>query len=210
MNEAHERLCSSAGWAEYLSGDVLPRVLASVSLGDHLLEVGPGFGMATDALRTKVSQITVVEANEEYATSLAKRLEGANVAVEVGDATALPYEDASFTSAASFTMLHHVPSSDLQNDLLAEVARVLGPGGVFVGSDSLDSPGFRGFHEGDVCNPLAPEDLANRLAAVGFDDVTVTGEWTSQEREDEVHGTMFFVAHVPVGRERRRQPRRTV
>jgi len=194
MNEAHEELCSSAEWGEYLATELLPRVMVSAELGDHLLEVGPGFGLATDVLRTKANRVTAVEADEGYARRLAERLEGTNVDVVVGDATDLRFEDSSFTSAASFTMLHHVPSAELQDALLAEVARVLRPGGVFVGSDSLDSPGFRSFHEGDICNPVVAAELCGRLEAAGFDDVRVTAEWSSPAGEDEVFGTVFFVA----------------
>ncbi len=199
MNEAHEELCSSAEWGEYLATDLLPKVLVSADLGEHLLEIGPGFGLATDVLRKKASRVTAVEADVDYARALAGRFEGTNVDVVVGDATALRFDDASFTSAASFTMLHHVPSEDLQNALLAEVARVLKPGGVFVGSDSLDSPGFRSFHEGDICNPVVAEELVGRLKAAGFSDVRVTAEWESPNDEDEVFGTVLFVARTAAG-----------
>jgi SAM-dependent methyltransferase len=196
MNEGHEELCSSREWAEYLASDVLPRVLSGADLGDRLLEVGPGFGMATDALRTKVDRVTALESDEEYARGLADRLDGTNVEVVVGDATAMRFDDGSFTSAASFTMLHHVPTSALQDDLLAEVARVLRPGGVFLGSDSLDSPGFRAFHEGDICNPVDPESFTTRLRAAGFAEVTVTAEWQLPDEEDEPGGLVFFVARI--------------
>lgn len=198
MNSAHEELCSSAEWGEYLATDLLPRVLSSAELGDHLLEIGPGFGLATDILRTKASRVTAVEIDEGYATRLADRLRGTNVDVEVGDATGLRFDDASFTSAASFTMLHHVRSAALQDAVLAEVARVLKPGAVFIGSDSLDSPGFRSFHEGDVCNPVDPEGLGRRLNAAGFGQVRITAEWESPEGEDELFGTVFFVARTAI------------
>ena len=194
MNEAHEELCSSAGWGEYLARDVLPRVMEGTDLGDHLIEIGPGFGLATDVLRTRVDDITSVEIDPRYAAGLAERFSGTNVEVVLGDATAMGFADATFTSAASFTMLHHVPSRDLQDLLFAEVARVLRPGGAFIGSDSLDSPGFRSFHEGDTCNPVDPQAFAGRLKAAGFGAVKITAEWESPEGEDEAFGVMFFVA----------------
>jgi SAM-dependent methyltransferase len=196
MNEGHEELCSSGGWAEYLASDVLPRVLSGTDLGDHLIEVGPGFGLATDVLRTKVDRITAVEVDPGYAASLANRFAHTNVEVVNADATAMQFADASFTSAASFTMLHHVLTPELQDALFAEIARVLKPGGTFIGSDSLDSPGFRGFHEGDTCNPVAPEDLPGRLKAAGFVDVVVTARWEAPEGDDEASGTMFFVTRT--------------
>lgn len=197
MNEAHEELCSSADWGRYLGTDVLPRLFSEVELGGHLVEIGPGFGLATDVLRTKVERVTSVEIDQGYAARLAERFADTNVHVVLGDATALEFPDASFSSAASFTMLHHVPSHAQQDALLAEVARVLEPGGVLIGSDSLDGPGFRAFHEGDTCNPVSAEGLPHRLQTAGFQEVKVTAEWITPEGEHEVYGTVFIVARKP-------------
>jgi hypothetical protein len=65
-------------------------------------------------------------------------------------------------------MLHHLPSPGDQDRLLAEAARVLRPGGVFAGTDSLDSPEFRDLHDGDTCVPLDPATLGGRLERAGF------------------------------------------
>lgn len=70
-------------------------------------------------------------------------------------------------------MLRHVPSPDLQDWLLAEIARVLKPGGVLFGADSLDSPGFREFHLDDVCVPIDPLTFPERLRRAGFAEVNV-------------------------------------
>jgi SAM-dependent methyltransferase len=67
-----------------------------------------------------------------------------------------------------FTMLHHVPSADLQDQLLAEVRRVLRPGGLLAGTDSPETPSRRELHEGDVYLPVDPAGLADRLLAAGF------------------------------------------
>jgi ubiquinone/menaquinone biosynthesis C-methylase UbiE len=55
-----------------------------------------------------------------------RRFAHTNVEVRHGEATARRFDDASFDSAASFTMLHHVRTRVLQS-LLAEVLRVLRP-----------------------------------------------------------------------------------
>jgi SAM-dependent methyltransferase len=193
LNEGHEELCGSRGWAEYLATHVLPKVLNGADLGEHLIEVGPGFGMATEVLMTKVPRITAVEIDPSYASDLAARFAGSNVQIVEGDGTALTFADGTFDSAASFTMLHHIPLASSQDDLFAQVARVLRPGGVFLGSDSLDSDGFRAFHEGDACNPVDPDELPSRLEAAGFVDPTVT-----VESEDD-GGIVLFVARVHGG-----------
>jgi predicted methyltransferase len=70
-------------------------------------------------------------------------------------------------------MLHHVPTVALQDRLLAEVARVVRPGGVFVVGDSLASPELEAGHEGDTYNPVDPDHVADRLEAAGFTAVEV-------------------------------------
>jgi len=198
MNEGHEQLCSSPEWGEYLATEVLPDVLAGVDLGDRLLEIGPGFGLATDVLCTRVPHLTAVEIDPDYAARLAARFTDGNVRVVEGDATEMGFTDGAFTAAASFTMLHHVPTAELQDRLFAEVARVLAPGAAFIGSDSLDSPGFRAFHAGDTCVPVDPADLAARLTVAGFSPVRITAEWTvdpdAMEGSDEASGIVSFVA----------------
>lgn len=176
MNDAHAQLCSSREWADHLATVLVPWAVgaegaATPVLGDDVLEVGPGYGLATDILRGLTTRLTAIEIDESLARPLAERLDGTNVAVVVADATALPFEDGRFSAVASFTMLHHVPSPELQDRLFAEVARVLRPGGVFLGTDSLDSPEFRAFHEDDVCVPLDPLTLAARLERAGFSGI---------------------------------------
>jgi SAM-dependent methyltransferase len=82
--------------------------------------------------------------------------------------TRLPFPAGRFSSAACLTMLHHIPSPALQDAALAELARVLRPGGVLAGSDGLDTPARREIHEGDVFVPVGPDTLEARLRAAGF------------------------------------------
>ena len=81
-----------------------------------------------------------------------------------------------FSAALSFTMLHHVPSAEAQDLLLGEVARVLRPGGVFAGTDSIDSEEFRELHVGDVCVPIEPAGFEARLLRAGFTETHVDSD----------------------------------
>src|SRR2546429_1555688 len=53
-----------------------------------------------------------------YTTLFRSRVE-----VVQGDATEMPFGDGRFSGVLAFTMLHHVPSRERQDTLLAEVSR---------------------------------------------------------------------------------------
>jgi SAM-dependent methyltransferase len=173
MNRFHRWKSRTSIWKKALANEIIPWALKDVELGGDVLEVGPGPGMTTDILRERLPRMTSIEIDPRLAVALRERLQGTNVIVVEGDATAMPFADGSFSGAVSFTMLHHVPSIALQDRLLAEVYRVLKPGGVFAGSDSRWSVGFHLIHLWDTMVIVEPETFAARLAAVGFTDVSV-------------------------------------
>ncbi len=173
MNEAHLQFCGSDEWRTFLAETVLPMVLAGVDLGDDVLEIGSGPGMTTDLLRSSVARLTCAELDPTLADALATRTAGTNVEVLHADASALPLPDGRFSGAVSFTMLHHVPTAELQDRIFAELARVLAPAGVAVVNDSLGSEELCAFHGDDVYNPVDPATLEARLTAAGFGSVTV-------------------------------------
>jgi|KBSSwiStaDraftv2_1062776.scaffolds.fasta_scaffold10076_4 ubiquinone/menaquinone biosynthesis C-methylase UbiE len=173
MNKAHEA-CGSDEWRQAIREVILPWALGDTDLGDNVLEVGPGYGATTDVLSQSVPRLTSVEIDDELAAALVDRFaDVASVQIVHGDATSLPYPDQCFSGAACFTMLHHVPTAELQDRLFAEVARVLRPGAALVASDSLASDELAAHHEGDTYNPVDPSSLPSRLAAVGFEGVEV-------------------------------------
>ena len=172
MNRLHRWYCRSDAWAARVR-DELPRVLDGVELGEEVLEVGPGPGLTTDLLRTRVPRITAIEIDPHQAEALRGRTLGQGVEVVTGDATAMPFKAARFSAVVCFTMLHHLPSPQQQDRLLAEVRRVLRPGGVFAGSDSTASLLFRLAHLGDTMVLVDPDRFASRLRAAGFTDTRV-------------------------------------
>jgi len=107
------------------------------------------------------------------AERLASRLAGTNVEVVCRDATRTGLDSARFTGAASFNMLHHVPTAVAQDAIFAELGRVLRPGGVLVAADAVYSEDLLGFHEGDTYNPIDPDGLAARLRAAAFERIEV-------------------------------------
>jgi ubiquinone/menaquinone biosynthesis C-methylase UbiE len=173
MNQEHLRLCASAEWSTTVKNEILPWVIGQRALGEDVLEVGPGPGLTTDVLRSVVPHLTAVEVDDALASALAQRLAGTNVEVIHADGANLPFSDGRFSAATCLTMLHHVPSAHLQDQLLHELRRVLRPGGLLVGVDSLSSPEWLALHAGDTCVPVDPSGFAERLARAGFKKVEV-------------------------------------
>jgi SAM-dependent methyltransferase len=173
VNKHHAQVCPTPEWAEYLQTEVLPRLTRDVDLGTRMIEIGPGPGAATDFFHRRVQTLTAVEIEAEAAAKLAERFAGTGVEVVHHDATDLPFPADSFDSAGCFTMLHHVPTVALQNRILSEVLRVLKPGGVLLGSDSLPSDTLHRFHEDDIYNPVEPSTLFVRLQTLGYDRISI-------------------------------------
>jgi len=173
MNRFHRWYCRSAIWKKGLGQKILPWALDGVELGQNILEVGPGPGLTTDLLRHRFERITSIEIDRMLAASLKQRMKDTNVTVVEGDATAMPFEERSFSGAVSFTMLHHVPSPELQDQLLREVYRVLRPGGMFAGTDSAWSRAFQLIHLFDTMVVVDPNTFGRRLEAAGFKEVNI-------------------------------------
>jgi SAM-dependent methyltransferase len=170
MNRIHNLICSSRWWDRRVEQELMPWGLDGVELGDDVLEIGPGFGATTRLLARRSFKLTVVELEPSYCRRLQTEL-GKDVAVVCGDATELPLERDRFSAAVCFTMLHHISSASLQDRAFADVARVLRPGGLFAGTDSLGTgPVFKLIHVGDTLVPVDPDALPTRLQAAGFVD----------------------------------------
>ena len=184
VNEGHQ-YCDSPEWRATVRDEIIPWAVGDVDLGDDVIEIGPGFGATTDVFAGALPRLTSVEIDPELAARLHERYDGTHVEVVLGDATDLEFPDGRFSGAVCFSMLHHVPSRELQDRVFAEVARVLRRGAPLVAVDGRESDGVRAFHEGDTYEPVDPATLPTRLQAAGLADVDVrVGEygWTALAR----------------------------
>lgn len=172
VNDSHLQYLSSPEWSKTLETDLLPWVEGAGPLGDHVLEIGPGLGLTTDLLRQRVARVTAVEIDPSLGLALQTRLAGTNVEVIVADATAAGLPANHYSAAACFSVLHHMASAEDQDRLFRELHRVLRPGAIFVGQESLDQEMIRAGHADDVFTAVDPEELSDRLAAVGFGPLT--------------------------------------
>jgi SAM-dependent methyltransferase len=100
----------------------------------------------------------------------------------------MPFDSGRFSAAVCFTMLHHVPSEAAQDRLFTEVRRVLRPGAVFTGTDSLGKGiRFALLHIGDIKVLIDPADFPSRLERAGFERVEVRSDGQ----------TTWFCAYAP-------------
>ena len=173
MNESHRTFLASDDWRRLLEQDLLPWIRSVGGLGDDVLEIGPGPGLTTDLLRAEAAHVTAVEIDPTLADPLRARLDGTNVDVRCADATEADLGAGRFSTAACFSMLHHMPSPEHQDRLFAAVHGALRPGGAFVGVDALDLPMLRDAHADDTFVPVDPATLPDRLRAAGFEDTSV-------------------------------------
>lgn len=172
MNRFHRYYCASPGWARLVQTTLVPAVLEGTELGRRVLEIGPGPGLTTKVLAGVAPELTAIEIDPKLAATAREHVPAAHVVQ--GDATTMPFPDASFSAVVCLTMLHHLPSPELQDRLFVEVYRVLRPGGVFCGSDN---PGrglrFRLIHLGDNKTVVDPATFGARLRTAGFEPAQI-------------------------------------
>jgi ubiquinone/menaquinone biosynthesis C-methylase UbiE len=163
--------CRTAGWGVFARRVVLPWAVRGQALSGDVLELGGGGGaMAAGLLnRFRGVTLTVADLDPVMVAATAARLRdfGERAHVTVGDATDLPFEDASFDITLSFLMLHHVGDWE---SAVGEAVRVLRPGGRFLGYDLLHTAFSRGIHHVDGIHDLrsiSAHALTRTLADAG-------------------------------------------
>jgi SAM-dependent methyltransferase len=102
---------------------------------EPFLDAGCGTGLN---LRHLPEGSTGIDINPRNVALIAKRLP--NHHVVQGDIEAMPFADGSFATVLCTEVLEHVPDTA---KAIAEIRRVLGPGGIFIGSTPAHSPIWR-------------------------------------------------------------------
>lgn len=135
MSTAERWFCQSPPWRWMAGRLILDWALQGVTPRGAVLELGGGSGaMAAETIRRHPDcELTVTDLDPAMVTTAQRRFAGEpRVTVRRADATSLPFADASFDVVVSYLMLHHVVE---WRRALAEIGRVLQPGGTFVGYD---------------------------------------------------------------------------
>ncbi len=173
MNGLEHFLCSTSVWRYLTQRQVLPWVLSGAHLGDHVLEIGAGYGPATSQLRKIVPRVTSLEYDSNAACHLKTQHNGGPGGAIRGDAAQLPFAAQSFSSAIAILVLHHLRSRELQDRMFAEVYRVLRPGGIFLAFEINDSWVHRVGHIRSTFTPVAAGSAFARLTRAGFSRISV-------------------------------------
>jgi SAM-dependent methyltransferase len=173
MNTLEHFFCSSWFWQRITQRQILPWVLSGARLGESVLELGAGYGAATGHLLELAPRVTSLEYDARLLGKLKTKHRGAAIAPLRGDAAALPFADASFSSAIAILMLHHLKSRELQDRTFEEVHRVLRPGGSFFALEINDGWLHRAGHYKCTFTPVTPGSAFARLTSAGFFKISV-------------------------------------
>jgi len=175
LSEPFLDLYSSRDFVDSIEADWLPWLLDGLQLGDDVVDLVAGPGPTVPLLRAPGRRVTAAQAVPALRDQLAEHFAGdPDVDVVDADPVPLPFADGRFSAATAVLWLHHVPSTDEQDQALAEVRRVLRPGGVLAGLNAIDGPHFRRLNTDGSCVPIDPLTFADRLRRAGFVDVSVT------------------------------------
>jgi ubiquinone/menaquinone biosynthesis C-methylase UbiE len=173
MNRMEHFFCSTSLWQSMTHRFLLPWVLSGARLGDHVLEIGAGYGAATGQLRKLAPRVTSLEYDPSSLQKLKAKHECAEVTALCGDAAKLPFADQSFSSAIAILVLHHLKSRELQDRAFAEAHRVLRPGGSFFAFEINDGWIHRAAHYKSTFTPVTAGSAFARLTKVGFSKISV-------------------------------------
>jgi ubiquinone/menaquinone biosynthesis C-methylase UbiE len=109
--------------------ELVPLLVQQLPLAETCLEVGVGTGRIALPLVDAGVRLVGVDISGEMLQRLIAKRRGQQPQVAIADATRLPFADATFGSAIASHVLHLVPA---WREAVAEVIRVVRPGGVFL------------------------------------------------------------------------------
>ena len=184
-------------------------LLPHLQSGLRLLDIGCGPGTISVGLADAVAPgemhgIDMEASQIEMARAAAAAGGHANAAFQVGNATELPYDDASFDVVHCHALLTHAPDTQA---VLAEAKRVLKPGGLMSARELLGSAGFLEPEIGIEAawetfmkllaanrgHPQMGKELKGAFVDAGFTNIRATASFESYGTAEDI---AFFVGLV--------------
>jgi SAM-dependent methyltransferase len=173
---------ASLEWKRGLIDDVLARWVPE---GGAVLEIGPGGGRWSQPLLERAARLILVDVSERPLELCRERFAAAgNVEYVLSGGAELPgVADGSVDAVWSFDVFVHIAPAD-QASYLAEIARVLAPGGVAVihhadGRNRGLCPSRQGWR-----SPMSRGLFASLAGASGLSVVTQLDSWGPDGRYD--------------------------
>ncbi len=186
-------------------------LLPHLGPGQRVLDFGCGPGTISVGLAKAVEPgemhgIDMEESQIGMARAAAKAGGHANATFHVGDVTDLPFEDDFFDVAHCHAVLMHVPDTQAA---LAEVKRVLKPGGIIasremIGASSFLEPGsenteaawatFMGLLAANGGHPKMGQELKGVFMEAGFTDIQATASFDFFSSAEDVGFLHAFIA----------------
>lgn len=161
---------------------------ADIKAGDSVLDVGCGLGGTLASLNERYDEVQLTGLNIDqrqldYAAGYIEPREGNTLALTLGDACEMPFEDNSFDVVTALECAFHF---DSRERFLAEVTRVLRPGGRFALCDLVPA---------NYATPLlfAKDAFFNGYVTklVGHSDIS----WTRDRYVDEARRNGLLLSH---------------
>ena len=152
-------------------------------------DLGCGTGQVSAALAPFVQRVVAVDGSAAMLQAARKRLHGlGNVDLRRGEIEALPIDDGRLDAATLMLVLHHIAQP---SNALAEVGRVLKPGGRLVVVDMLphDREGYRQ-QMGHAWLGFSADHMARLLGDAGFASVRIV----ALPADAKTKGPALFVA----------------
>ncbi|MDE0210999.1 MAG: methyltransferase domain-containing protein [Boseongicola sp.] len=181
------------------AGHLIPKL----GSGMHLLDVGCGpgtisMGLADVVAPGKLTGVDIEESQIEIARSAASAGGHKNAEFQVADAVKLPFESNSFDVVHAHAATMHVPDASAA---VAEMMRVLKPGGIISSRDIILSSCFSEPEHGDFDNawhvfgkllsangghPEMGKEIKGVLLATGFCDVSASASFECFAAKEDV------------------------
>jgi len=160
-------------------------------LGRRVLDVGCGTGRLAAALDERGARVWAVEPSPEMAALARERF--ANV--KIAPAERLPFKDGWFDRAVMWLVLHLVD----RPRALAEVARILAPGGTFL-TQQVDGRSLEDLMAVFGAQPQWPnatlQTFLPQLTAAGL-TIANAQEWSGRSSFADVGAIVCYLKHVP-------------
>jgi ubiquinone/menaquinone biosynthesis C-methylase UbiE len=147
--------------------------LAHIQPGEQVLDVGCGTGTLAIEVARRIGRAGRVAGVDPSTQQIARARRSAarrNVPIDfqIGVIEHLPFPDQTFDVVLSTLMMHHLPDS-LKRQGLAEISRVLKPGGRLVIADFIRKKERQGMASRFHAGGSGMQDLATMVSNAGFE-----------------------------------------